>query len=238
MAFSAPRACLLSVSVLLVGVLTACTGGSGDAGGAGPSGAASAPTSGGAAGPDGGAATGSAVIQTMYTQGETGGVSEATVSMEPSDDGTLRVDFSEDEVSGQGDQIRAAGWNSVVAATLLTGSPLNGRVTFETTGYVDGPSAGALSTVAVLSLLKGTKLDESVTMTGTINPTGGIGPVGGIPAKVRGAAEVDGLETVLIPVGQRNSEDVDGSSVDVVRLGQDLGLEVREVVDVYEATRP
>lgn len=232
-----PLARLLPVTALLAmgTLLAACTT---DAGSATPSESAGSPAA--SAEPSTGTASGTAaggsvVIQPMFTQGETGGVSRSLVTLEPSDDGSLRVDFSEDEVAGQGDQIRAAGWNAVVAATLLTGSPLEGRITFEATGYVDGPSAGALSTVAVLALLEDTDLDPSVTMTGTINPTGGIGPVGGIPAKVRGAAEEDGIETVLIPVGQRNAEDLDGSVVDVVRLGEDLGVEVIEVIDVYEA---
>ena len=44
-----------------------------------------------------------------------------------------------------------------------------------------------------------------MTMTGTINPDGTVGPVGGIPQKVEGAAD-EGIKTVLIPAGQRNTE--------------------------------
>jgi hypothetical protein len=89
--------------------------------------------------------------------------------------------------------------------------------------------------VAVLSLLRGDDLDPGVTMTGTVNPDGTIGPVGGIPEKVLGAAE-EGLETVLIPVGQRNSlSKATGELVDVVDLGRREGIEVVEVTDVYDA---
>ena len=49
-----------------------------------------------------------------------GGVGQEIVTMEPTTDHSLRVDFSEDEVAGLGDQSRAASWNAVTVATLLT----------------------------------------------------------------------------------------------------------------------
>ena len=77
------------------------------------------------------------------------------MSIQKSDDDTVRLDFSEDEPGGLGDQSRAASWNAVTTATLLTGSPLAGRYQFEISGPIDGPSAGALKTVAILSLIRG-----------------------------------------------------------------------------------
>ena len=174
-------------------------------------------------------------IRPLFTRGVEGGVGTEVVRLGPSPDGSLRVDFSEDEVSGLGDQSRAASWSAVTVATLLSGAPLEGRYEFEISGPIDGPSAGALKTVAVLSLLRGEALDADVTMTGTVNPDGTVGPVGGIPEKVLGAAE-EGIETVLIPVGQRNSiSKATGELVDVVDLGRREGVEVVEVTDVYQA---
>ncbi len=165
----------------------------------------------------------------------TGGVGKEIISVAPATDKTLRVDFSEDEVDGLGDQSRAASWSAVTVATLLTGAPLQGSYRFEISGPIDGPSAGALKTIAVLSLMQGDTLKSDLTMTGTINPDGTIGPVGGIPQKIQGAA-AEGVKTVLIPAGQRNSQSVDdGSLVDVVDEGRRLGVEVKEVRDVYEA---
>lgn len=158
-----------------------------------------------------------------------GGLGEFTVSLQPSPDGSLRVDFSEDEVIGMGDQYRAAVWNAVTVATLLSGKPLSGEYRAEVKGMIDGPSAGALTTVAVLALLQGENLDPAITMTGTINPDGTVGPVGGIAAKLTGAAK-EGITTVLIPLGQRN----DGG-VDLVELGRENNVEVREVGTIYEA---
>ncbi len=168
-------------------------------------------------------------------QGATGGVGKEVITMEQTTDKSLRVDLSEDEVEGIGDQSRAASWNAVTVATLLTGSPLSGRYRFEVSGYIDGPSAGALKTVAVISLMRGDTLGADITMTGTINPDGTLGPVGGIPQKIEGAAK-EGFKTVLIPVGQRNSaSEIDNALVDVVDEGKRAGVEVIETRDIYEA---
>ena len=149
----------------------------------------------------------SATIRPLFVRGDEGGVGTEVVTIDESSDGTVRLDFSEDEPGGLGDQSRAASWNAVTTATLLTGAALEGRYGFEISGPIDGPSAGALKTVAVLSLMQGHTIDEDVTMTGTINPDGTLGPVGGIPEKVLGAA-AEGFTKVLIPAGQRNTASV------------------------------
>ena len=177
----------------------------------------------------------SATIRPLFTRGDEGGVGTEIVTIDESTDGTVRLDFSEDEPGGLGDQSRAASWNAVTTATLLTGAPLEGRYGFEISGPIDGPSAGALKTVAVLSLMQGHTIAEDITMTGTINPDGTLGPVGGIPEKVVGAA-AEGFTKVLIPAGQRNTASVaTGELVDVVALGEREGVEVVEVDDVYDA---
>lgn len=158
-----------------------------------------------------------------------------TVEMSDSTDGELRVDISENEVAGVGDMKRAAAWNSVIVASLLTGALPQKTFRFVEEGYIDGPSAGAVQTVAVLSLLLGDELQTDVAMTGTINPDGTVGPVGGVPEKLSGAA-AEGYKRVLIPTGLRNSySEKDEGYVDVVELGTTLGLEVKEVATVYDA---
>ncbi|MEZ5115242.1 MAG: S16 family serine protease [Candidatus Nanopelagicales bacterium] len=164
----------------------------------------------------------------------TGGVSDADVTFQRGGD-VLRVEFSEDQVEGVGDQIRAASWSAVTVASLLTGAPVTGTYRFTYTGYADGPSAGTLTTVAVLAAQRGITIDPKATMTGTINPDGTVGPVGGIPQKLQGAAD-NGFTTVLVPAGQRNDVDANtGNLVDLVELGKTLGVEVAEVANVYEA---
>lgn len=182
----------------------------------------------------GGSREGSITIQPLFTRGESGGVGSETITRAPSDDGSFRLDFSEDEVGGLGESSRAASWNAAIISTLLTGQPLSGRFGFEIEGAIDGPSAGALKTLALIALQNGHRISKTVTMTGTINATGTIGPVGGIPEKIQGAADA-GIETVLVPLGQRNTPDINGEQVDVVRQGDRLGVEVIEVGDIYEA---
>ncbi|MCM2466450.1 S16 family serine protease [Methanoculleus oceani] len=66
----------------------------------------------------------------------------------------------------------------------------------EEVSEIDGPSAGALMATLLLSVLEDFPLNESVTVTGTIDENGKIGPVGGILEKAEAAA-VSG-KTLLI----------------------------------------
>lgn len=111
---------------------------------------------------------------------------------------------------------------------------------------VGGPSAGATMTVATLALLEGINLNDSVAMTGMINPDGSIGPVGGILEKGEAVAKA-GKKLFLIPKGQMieyvtnytrhgwivigQREPVNVSEV----LYEKYGLIVKEVEDINEA---
>ncbi len=66
---------------------------------------------------------------------------------------------------------------------------------------VDGPSAGAAITVALLAALQHVEVRDGVYITGTINSDGSVGKVGGIPYKALAAAE-EGAETVIVPADQ------------------------------------
>ncbi len=163
-----------------------------------------------------------------------GGTSTVRVTVKPNDSGELRVGFFESEVGGSGPQWRAAGWMAVITASLLLGEdPSKYEFSFDVTGRIDGPSAGALMTAAVLAGFLGHEIDPSITMTGTINPDGTVGPVGGIPHKIAGAAEA-GKTVVLVPGGQRFDYDYAlAQSVDLVQVGTQNGVEVRLVPDIY-----
>lgn len=177
----------------------------------------------------------SVTVQPLFARGDSGGVASQEVSVQPSADGDVRVDISENEVSGFGDMTRAASWNAVTVATLLTGAPLATEYRFTSNGLIDGPSAGALTTVAILSLYFGDEISSTASMTGTINPTGTVGTVGGIPQKIQGVIDDGRITKVMIPAGQRNSTDASGNIVDVVDLGASAGVEVVEVATIYEA---
>ncbi|MCL5265859.1 MAG: hypothetical protein M1343_11840 [Chloroflexi bacterium] len=169
-------------------------------------------------------------------QGAIGGTSKVRVVTEKGGNRELRVGFYEEEVGGSGPMWRAAGWMAVIMSSFLLGiDPTDFRYTYEVGGRIDGPSAGALMTIATIASLLGDKVKGDATMTGTINPDGTLGPVGGIPHKIDGAAAAK-KKLVLIPAGQRNSVDENaGRSVDVIDRGKRLGVEVKEVADIYEA---
>jgi hypothetical protein len=169
-------------------------------------------------------------------EGPYGMTSRCKVSVEPNPERELRVGFYEEEVAGTGPMWRSSGWMASIVGSFLMGVDLaEYRFTFDIGGRIDGPSAGGLMTVAVLACLLGDEVKEEASMTGTINPDGTIGPVGGIPQKIEGAVEA-GKKLVLVPVGQRYSFDIAKQEwVDVVEHGRRLGVEVKEVSDIYQA---
>lgn len=101
----------------------------------------------------------------------------------------------------------------------------------EEVSEIDGPSAGALMTVLLLSVLEDFPLNESVTVTGTIDENGSIGPVGGILEKAEAAA---GSGKTLLILSDENNQVFDYRE-DVRSLG---GLRIARqrpvVVDAKE----
>ena len=69
------------------------------------------------------------------------------------------------------------------------------------TDILDGPSAGAAITVALLAAINGKTPDPSILMTGTINPDGSIGKVGGLVEKALASARF-GANKFLVPYEQ------------------------------------
>jgi uncharacterized protein len=178
-----------------------------------------------------------ALYASESAEGEmTGGRSQLTVSVAAKTEPGVRVSFSEAEVGGQGASMRAAGWTAATTAALLLGvDPGRLAFSYEIGGRADGPSAGALMTVGTLAAILGDQIPADLAMTGTINPDGSVGAVSGIPHKLDGAARA-GMKTVLIPAGQRTDYDANqGRSVDLIRRGEELGLQVRPVANVWEA---
>ena len=67
---------------------------------------------------------------------------------------------------------------------------------------IDGPSAGALMTAVVTAAIENRTLNQSVTLTGTINPDGTIGAIGGVTDKAQ-AAKDSGKLLFLLPEANR-----------------------------------
>ena len=114
---------------------------------------------------------------------------------------------------------------------------------------IEGPSAGAALTISTIAALEGKQLNNSVMLTGTINPDGTIGPVGGISAKTKAAKDL-GAKIFLVPSGQgtqttytpvQNCEQIGvinyctteykAAKID---MSKDLGIYVKEVGTVQD----
>ncbi len=93
---------------------------------------------------------------------------------------------------------------AVYVAQNKTGMDLSGSdVIFSIEGSkeipsVDGPSAGALMTLLVISALEKKELKSDVTLTGTIDQDGHVGAIGGVIEKATAANE-SGKTLILLP---------------------------------------
>jgi uncharacterized protein len=117
---------------------------------------------------------------------------------------------------------------------------------------IEGPSAGAAITIATIAALQNKSVNQSVMITGTINPDGSIGQVGGILAKAKASKDI-GATLFLVPKGQ-------GTQVNYVpqekceRIGpltyctitykeesidisEKIGIKVLEVSSIYDALK-
>jgi uncharacterized protein len=158
------------------------------------------------------------------------------IQLEPNPSPRIQVGFFESSAGAIGPQWRAAGWMAALVATTLLEENLHAyRISYTLEGLIDGPSAGALTTCGLMAVMRGDRIPDNVSMTGTVNPDGTIGPVGGIPHKILGAAQA-GTKRFAIPLGQRRDTNLcTGNEEDVIALGRSLGIEVAEVGDVREA---
>ena len=164
------------------------------------------------------------------------GIERATVTTRETPVPEFEVDLKSVKAKGAGPQWVAASALAAAVGMLYAGNdPRVYGANYTITGPIDGPSAGAILTIGTLAALRGDRLDDKVTMTGTISPDGTVGVVGLVLYKIRAAARA-GFDTVLIPYGTQRQ--FDGTKeVDAVEFGKSLGLDVRVVEDVTEAYR-
>ncbi|MPN57432.1 Lon protease 2 [bioreactor metagenome] len=69
-------------------------------------------------------------------------------------------------------------------------------------GNVDGPSAGAALTMALISAIQNRPLRQDMAMTGEISLQGHLKPVGGLYGKLFGASRA-GMKAIIIPEENR-----------------------------------
>ena len=165
-----------------------------------------------------------------------GGMSRLPFSFERTmSDAPLKILIADDTPSGSGASIRSSVWLAAVTAAMQRNDPMNGvRITVEFSGNVDGPSAGGVMCLSILSAMDGRSLPKDFAMTGTIMPDGTIGVVGGVAQKMR-AAIAGGCTRICIPGFLRFEKQDDGRLVDLFRIGEKEHVEVRPVRSVAEA---
>lgn len=152
------------------------------------------------------------------------------------DKSPLRISFSDDTPNGSGATIRNSLWTAALVAALQKESALQGvRISLDFRGGVDGPSAGAVMCLGILSALDGRNFPDDFAMTGAILPDGTVGLVGGVPEKLKAVSKNPKIKRVAIPAFQRFAKDNDGEWVDLFALGKGLGLELCPVESVGDA---
>jgi uncharacterized protein len=168
-----------------------------------------------------------------------GGTSRAIVSVEPNDTDRVRVGIIEESALQLGDLWRASVWLAAFQASLALSRPLSDWLVFVELDHrgrgMDGPSAGALLTTAMLAGMTGARVDPAFTMTGTINPDGTVGPVSGIPQKFE-AAVAAGKRVLGHPLGQDRDVDLrTGLLTSLAGVVRGRDAVVHEVPDVETA---
>lgn len=110
---------------------------------------------------------------------------------------------------------------------------------------IDGPSAGATTTILTYAALENKSIREDIVMTGTIREDGSIGLVGGIAAKAMAAEEV-GKNLFIVPRGQTVTVYEQRGLITRVRTEsisylqeyaeeQEWNLEIKEVSNIRDA---
>ena len=80
---------------------------------------------------------------------------------------------------------------------------------------IDGPSAGAAITLALLSAIEQKPLRQDMAITGEISLAGRLKPVGGIPEKIYGAIR-KGIRTVIIPEANKAEIPTDLTGIELI----------------------
>lgn len=148
----------------------------------------------------------------------------------------LSLAVAETTPSGAGSQIRASLWQATMVAALSREDDLAGtELTFSVAGDIDGPSAGGVCCLAILSALDGRSPPADFAFTGSILPDGTIGRVGGIVQKIQ-AAKRAGARRILAPAYLNIDYDLNtGKPIDIRQLCDSLELQYLPVVNIDEA---
>jgi len=174
-------------------------------------------------------------VPVLYASGKKGVLASQRITAASADGGGLSVDITENDVSGVDPVTQSATWTAVTAATLLTGARPDTAYTFGFDTRLATPAAGAVTAVGVLALYYGTEVQSGVALSGAVTPFGAIRPVSGLAEQVAAAVDAGGIDTILVPAGQRTVRNAQGETVDLDQLAATGGMTVTEVADVAGA---
>lgn len=146
------------------------------------------------------------------------------------------ISFKRDKEGGSvrfndtaGSMAKDSVFNAASVIRTLTGEDVSNydvHVNIIGGGNVDGPSAGAAITVAILSAITGKSVRQDVAITGEISLLGNVKPVGGITEKIYGAMQA-GIKRVIIP--EENKKDVSCKirDVEIIPVSN-----IKEILDI------
>ncbi|RXE57271.1 hypothetical protein ABH15_03985 [Methanoculleus taiwanensis] len=118
------------------------------------------------------------------------------------------------------------------AGVNLSGSDVIFSVMAESeVSAIDGPSAGALMTALLLSVLEKRPVNDSVTLTGTIDPFGNVGEISGVAEKAQAAHDA-GKDLILLP--RKNNRVVSYGDVTRSIGGVEFTLQHPEDIDARQ----
>ncbi|MBT9607552.1 hypothetical protein [Microbacterium sp.] len=174
-------------------------------------------------------------VPVLYASGTKGVLATQRIAAASAEGAGLSIDITENDVSGVDPVTQSATWTAVTAATLLTGARPDTAYTFGFDTRIATPAAGAVTAVGVLALYYGTEILPGVALSGAVTPFGAIRPVPGLAEQVTAAIEAGGVDTILVPAGQRIVRDAQGGTVDLDQLAATGGMTVSEVADIAGA---
>ncbi len=170
-----------------------------------------------------------------YTYTYTGGMTKVVLQVFPNTRQVTSVGVAEQFPGGAGQTWKASVWiASRKAAQTLGRELIDYGFLAKSTGFIDGPSAGALFTAGFMAAILGDKVIPEATMTGTVNPDGTVGMVGGLEHKFLAAIKA-GKKVLGYPEGNRRFKNEKGLVVDLEDLASEHGARAVPIRDIYQA---
>jgi len=164
-----------------------------------------------------------------------GGMTKVALQVMPNVRKVTTVGVAEQFPGGAGQTWKASVWIASRKAAQTVGRELIDYGFFaKSTGFIDGPSAGALFTAGFMAAIMGDQVNPQASMTGTVNPDGTVGMVGGLEYKFRAAIKA-GKKVLGYPEGNKRFKNKKGLVVDLEDLAAEHGAKAVPIRDIYQA---